>query len=227
MGRIPLKVQRKLITLKYWDKLLNSDIDSILFKIYNILKNDTDNGEPYNNNNWAHEIKRILNEYSLYYLWQYQSDMNISYDLIKQRVLDIYYQSWYSSTDNSRRLETYSHEFKFERYLDFINDNKFRSALIIFRVSSHKLQIERGRHLNIPRNERICRNCNLNMIENEYHFLLICPKYTDLRNKYIKRYYFSWPTIKKFTNLMPKKSKVIINHLSKFIYFASLRRIDC
>ena len=99
------------------------------------------------------------------------------------------------------------------------------AALTSFRVSSHKLQIERGRHLNIPRNERICRNCNSNMIENEYHFLLICPKYSDLRNKYIKRYYFTWPTIQKFTNLMSKNSKFIVNNLSKFIYFASLRRI--
>ena len=228
LGKIPLKLQRKLITLKYWVKLLNSDKDSILYKIYNTLKNDSDNEETYNNNNWAHHIKRILNECGLYYLWQNQSNMNISYDIIRQRVLDMYYQSWYSGINNSRRLETYSlfkHEFKFERYLDFINDNRLRSALTSFRVSSHKLQIERGRHLNIPRNERICRNCNSNMIENEYHFLLICPKYSDLRNKYIKRYYFTWPTIQKFTNLMSKNSKFIVNNLSKFIYFASLRRI--
>ena len=228
LGKIPLKLQRKLITLKYWVKLLNSDRDSILYKIYNTLKNDSDNEETYNNNNWAHHIKRILNECGLYYLWQNQSNMNVSYDIIRQRVLDMYYQSWYSGINNSRRLETYSlfkHEFKFERYLDFINDNRFRSALTSFRVSSHKLQIERGRHLNIPRNERICRNCNSNMIENEYHFLLICPKYSDLRNKYIKRYYFTWPTIQKFTNLMSKNSKFIVNNLSKFIYFASLRRI--
>ena len=228
LGKIPLKLQRKLITLKYWVKLLNSDRDSILYKIYNTLKNDSDNEETYNNNNWAHHIKRILNECGLYYLWQNQSNMNVSYDIIRQRVLDMYYQSWYSGINNCRRLETYSlfkHEFKFERYLDFINDNRFRSALTSFRVSSHKLQIERGRHLNIPRNERICRNCNSNMTENEYHFLLICPKYSDLRNKYIKRYYFTWPTIQKFTNLMSKNSKFIVNNLSKFIYFASLRRI--
>ena len=45
LGRIPLKLQRKLITLRYWAKLLNSDRDSILYKIYNILKNDSDNEE--------------------------------------------------------------------------------------------------------------------------------------------------------------------------------------
>ena len=150
-----------MITLKYWFKLLNSDRDSILYKIYNILKNDSDNEETYNDNTWAHHIKHILNECGLYYLWQNQSNMNVSYDIIKQRVLDMYYQSWYSGINNSPRLETYSlfkHEFNFESYLDFTNDNRFRSALTSFKVSSHKLQIERGRHLYIPRNERICRN---------------------------------------------------------------------
>ena len=57
----------------------------------------------------------------------------------------MYYQSWYSGINNSPRLETHSlfkHEFKCESYLDFINDNRFRSALTSFRVSSHQLQIE-------------------------------------------------------------------------------------
>ena len=96
LGRIPLKLQRKLITLKYWVKLLNSDRDSILYKIYNILKNNPDNEETYNDNTWAYHIKRILNECGLYYLWQNESNMNVSYNIIKQRVLDMYYQSWYS-----------------------------------------------------------------------------------------------------------------------------------
>ena len=59
------ELQRKLITLQYWVKLLNSDRDSILYKIYNILNNDSDNEETYNNNNWAHHVKRILNECGL------------------------------------------------------------------------------------------------------------------------------------------------------------------
>ena len=55
-------------------------------------------------------------------------------------------------------------------YLDFISAKKYRIALSKFRVSAHNLAIEKGRHKNIPRNERKCRNCNLNVIENEYHF---------------------------------------------------------
>ena len=74
------------------------------------------------------------------------------------------------------------------------------------------------------KNNTICLNCNSRFIENEYHFLLVCPKYSDLRNKYLKRYYYTWPSLKKFTNLMSVKSKTIVKNLSKFIYYASLSR---
>ena len=35
--------------------------------------------------------------------------------------------------------------------------------------------IEKGRHYNIPREDRICPNCSLKEIEDEMHFLLCCP----------------------------------------------------
>ena len=105
-------------------------------------------------------------------------------------------------------------------YLDFIYEKKFKTAFTKFRLSSHDLAIERGRYENIPRDERICKNCNLNMVENEFHFLLVCPKYRDLRRKYLKRYYCQWPTLNKFDDLMSKTSKPVIMNLAKFLYFA-------
>ena len=40
---------------------------------------------------------------------------------------------------------------------------------------SMRAYIELGRHNNIPRNERKCTLCNLNDIEDEFHFVLKCP----------------------------------------------------
>ena len=98
----------------------------------------------------------------------------------------------------------------------------FELLLSKFRTSSHDLAIEKGRYINLDRNNRVCNNCNLKLVENECHFLLICPKYSELRSKYIKRYYNTWPTVQKFSNLMSVNSKVIIRNLSKFIYFADV-----
>ena len=67
---------------------------------------------------------------------------------------------------------------------DFIYEKKIKTALTKFRLSSHDLAIERGRYQNTPRDERICKKFNLNLVENGYHFLLVCSKYRDLRRKY-------------------------------------------
>ena len=52
-GRVPMKIHRKLIMIKYWIKILSSGEDSILFKTYYILKTDAENGYIYNGNNWV------------------------------------------------------------------------------------------------------------------------------------------------------------------------------
>lgn len=110
--------------------------------------------------------------------------------------------------------------FEFEPYLDFIKEDKFRTALTRFKVSSHQLAIETGRYNNIERNERKCLNCNMNVVESEYHFILVCPKFIEIRKQYLKKYYYQWPTIQKFENLFSNKSKLVILNISKYIYNA-------
>ena len=34
---------------------------------------------------------------------------------------------------------------------------------------------------------RTCQSCNLNVVENEYHFLLVCPAYRNLRNSILPK----------------------------------------
>ena len=64
-----------------------------------------------------------------------------------------------------------------------LQKKKYKMVLTRFRLSSHELHIERGRYENIPRDERICQCCNMSQIESEYHFLFVCPLYTELRIK--------------------------------------------
>ena len=48
------------------------------------------------------------------------------------------------------------------------------------RLSNHELMIEKGRHLNLPINERKCPFCPL--VEDEAHFLMQCHIYTPMRD---------------------------------------------
>ena len=66
------------------------------------------------------------------------------------------------------------------------NIPKLRYSLTRLRVSSHRLNIECGRWTRpniIPVNERKCQNCNV--LEDEYHFVLECSLYNELRKQYL------------------------------------------
>jgi hypothetical protein len=227
LGRVPLIIMRKIHMIRYWIKLIKLDNRNVTKRIYIMLKNDADNNFSYNNQNWAHQIKTMLQKLGLSNIWINQETCDISFNIIKQRILDHYYQTWYSEINNSRRLITYSrfkHSFELEPYLDQITEKKYRIALSRFRLSSHSLEIERGRYFNIPQNERKCQFCNMNFIENEYHFLLVCPMYKDLRKQFLKPYYLSWPNLNKFDSLMETRNAKIQLNLGKYIYKASRLR---
>ena len=64
------------------------------------------------------------------------------------------------------------------------------------RLSSHKLLIERGIWLKIAHNVRLCDECNV--LEDEYHVICICKRYTQLSDKYIITYYIKKPSMFKY-----------------------------
>ena len=54
-----------------------------------------------------------------------------------------------------------------------------------FRMGAHRLNVEseRWRYPHVPRSQRLCRCCNLGVVEDELH-LMLCSFYTDLRYHY-------------------------------------------
>ena len=56
-----------------------------------------------------------------------------------------------------------------------------RSVLAQFRLGILPIRIETGRFIGEKVEDRLCRKCNQNQIENEIHFLFHCPLYNDIR----------------------------------------------
>ena len=52
-----------------------------------------------------------------------------------------------------------------------IRDGKKRSMLAKLRTGTLPLKIETGRYRYTPEHQRICVNCDLNVIEHEKHFI--------------------------------------------------------
>ena len=53
--------------------------------------------------------------------------------------------------------------------------------ILRFRMGSHHLPGEEGRHFNLPRASRVCNLCNTDALGDERHMLLECPALADLR----------------------------------------------
>ena len=213
--------------IKYWIKILQPDDTSLLKQVYLMLKRDSDNNKNYSGQNWATQIKRILQCHGFEYIWRDQNEICIPYLSIRQRILDTYKQTWYSEINNSCRLDAYcifKHNCELESYLNIERNKKYKLALTRFRTSSHSLMIETGRYDDTARNQRICQFCNMGKVEDEYHFLLVCPYYRDLRRNFLKPYFCHWPTLMKFETLLLRTSKHSVTSLSKYIYFAFQKR---
>ena len=95
-----------------------------------------------------------------------------------------------------QKLKTYSmikNNCCLEKYLYVVSNVKHRLALSKLRCSAHKLMIEKGRHIGIEENDRMCTKCNQKAVEFEYHFLLVCPYYRHIRINSLPMFYCHWP----------------------------------
>lgn len=85
-----------------------------------------------------------------------------------------------------------------EYYLKYPNFET-RRLFTQFRISDHRLQIEKGRYLKLPREQRICTTCET--IEDEKHFLLYCKINENLRNTFFDDISFKIPNFNNFTDI--------------------------
>ena len=90
-------------------------------------------------------------------------------------------------SEKLRSYRTYKNIFKFEKYLSNIYNDHERFNMTRLRTSNHRLHFETGRYTTpkTPINERVCKNCDTGQVEDEKHFLLLCPKYNELRANHI------------------------------------------
>jgi hypothetical protein len=227
LGRMPLKYQRTTQIIKYWLKIIKCDNVKLIKQTYNMMLSDIERNDDISN--WAKTVRSILYNLGLNYAWLFQEvgNENIFISLVKQRLKDIFTQNWMAELNTSTRASTFRlfANFNFSKYLAQVKIKKYRSALTRLRLSSHRLAIETGRWHKpqaIPRNERKCILCN--SLEDEFHFLLECELYKDLRIRYIKPYFRKRPNIPKFIELFSCEDQSINLNLAIYTFKAMERR---
>jgi len=171
--------------------------------------------------NWVTYLRTNLYENGFGYIWesQYVPNHHLFLSEYIQRLKDQYIQNWRTSCLDKSKLKHYvgfKQDFITEKYLFVIDIAKFRACMVNFRSSAHCLMIEKGRHHSISSEFRTCPYCE-GCIEDEFHFILVCPLYNNLRDKYISDTYAKHQSVDTFYRLMSSIDTDNIRNLAMYI----------
>ena len=192
---------------------------------YRRLFKDCENGK----NNWATSIKQLLQEHGFGLVWLNQGvdDSSNFIAEFEQRLKDCFIQKWHQEKEECSKLRYYNmfkDEFKPEMYVYLNIPRKYITACAQYRMSSHKLEVEIGRHHNVVFDDRLCQFCgqkeNIVAVECEYHFLLECSLYEPLRDQYLLNNRIGHRTLFDFINTMTSSDTQVVVLLCKFIHYA-------
>ena len=227
LGRCTLQTLRYNNILRFWIKILQCPETKYVKYVYNMMLNDL-HLHP-NRLSWVNSVKSLLENLGLNHAWLNQGVGNTEafLSLCKQRITDNFVNTWNAELTNSTRADSYRlfSNFGFKSYLSSISFKKYRQDLTRLRLSSHRLEIETGRWhkpQKTPRNQRKCTFCNT--LEDEFHFLLECPLYDDLRQVFIKSYFWRRPNILKFTELLKLENTESLRKLAMYVHKGFIRR---
>jgi hypothetical protein len=185
LGRSPLIIDTFITLVKYWMRLIQLPEDRLVVDAYKADLAMHENGCF----TWVTMVKFVLEQAKLSHVWETKMiDSNASFfRVLKQNLHKVYstlFEKTLSNLDNSHKLRTYK-QFKKENieegYLSSIKDRTVRSAITKFRLGSHNLMIEKGRHLKLDVKERTCKHCQNGAVEDEFHAVMICPHYEECR----------------------------------------------
>jgi exonuclease III len=111
---------------------------------------------------------------------------------ISDVLLNHFKACWEHEKSISPKLSYYhsiKKRFARESYLDLAQKFPHRYSTTKLRISSHDLEIEKGRYQNVSRDQRICSWCNTcsgqQIMEDEKHLLFHCDLYAKLRSSVI------------------------------------------
>jgi hypothetical protein len=133
--------------------------------------------------NWSSNIKKIFSDLNLE---QHFTDLTtVSLSTARDKIRDMYCNKWQTDLQSCRKLRTYKlfkDTFDKEDYISLNLRKHERSLLCQFRFGILPIRIETGRFVGEAVEDRICRFCERNEVEDETHFLLSCDIYRHIRN---------------------------------------------
>ena len=218
-GYFPLLVDIKVRMVGFWADLVNPSCEKITNKIYEILHNLFCRGDYMSP--WLLEIKQILVNAGLECVWNTQTFTSKASlcKLVRKSLKASIATQWREQLNNSPKCFFYKNYKAGIIREPFIKElpERFIISLVKFRCNNHKLPIEQGRKFGIPREERLCRKCDMGVVGDEFHLIMECSAHREARIKYIPHRFRQIRSTYNFCRLMSSKSKAVTIKLAKFL----------
>ena len=212
-GKFPLFLEGLITLLKFWHRISNINPNTLVKKALHTQMNEGQQSE------WLQTVHFLLKYIGMEAIMNNTNVLNSDqFQIIcKKKLKEKFILEWKDQLkkENSK-LDIYvkiKENFDREPYLKDVNNFQLRKIITKFRCSDHKLEIEKGRHNNIPRESRLCKIC-LTDVENEIHFLCTCPTYNNLRLRYFGE---STLTTEMGKNILACKEKAVSFNLANYL----------
>ena len=126
-------------------------------------------------------VKKLLVECNLLEWWKESPCNSLSKrecrDIVNSILFRLERAMWNDERMRKPKLRTYNtfkHEYLPEPYTNLLTCRAHRSFLARLRGGSAPLEIETGRYVGTPADQRVCKLCHSG-VEDELHFVLTCP----------------------------------------------------
>ena len=186
MGWLPIPTLTKISCIRFFLRLSKMTPNRLNYKIFKEACKLAENGRK----NWVHSTRSILKDTST----NYQPTLDCSHSLnqYKAVVISMYDTEWRSSlnyinpqSESGGRLSIYrtiKNTPNTESYVINTRSVGGRRVLAGLRMGCLPLAVETGRYCNTPYQDRVCRLCDRGEVEDQPHFLCICPAFQNLRH---------------------------------------------
>lgn len=161
--------------VNYWNRLVKMDDNRLTKRVF---KYDHER----NRSNWSYDMKKLFLMLNMDDVFDNITVCNLL--TAQNELAHLNNMHWFEEVLNRPKLRTYilfKNEVDVEPYVKQHMHKRIRSRFAQFRFGILPLHIETGRYENTPVFDRKCKLCELDHIEDEYHFLMICPFYNDFR----------------------------------------------
>ena len=211
-GLYPLEMDVKIRMVSYWSRQVQCNdvkLSNAFMKIGHVFDCD-----------WLKYVKCVIDQCGLSYLWHGVHRVNIEWLKYKIHLClhDQFVQEWKSNIDDMSSCNVYASilnanvYWEIQKYLIKL-PVRYRTILCRFRCRNSKLPIVRASYDNTY--STTCPFCDYSVCD-EPHVILFCPYFSDMRKKYLPKYFINNPNMGKFVALFGLEKMHLIN-LCKFI----------